>query len=146
LLIFPHNYFVQQLVKEHPLLNQVNKERMISQQMGDTNKTGALAPGIRTCIEIEGLAAIKETDTELVIRRRTLASGFNDWIQELTPSVLPHLRIFVAPRDMPSALNPMLDECGIPKNSMRKLLISDFTELAFAFSQITENNRIDLRF
>ena len=90
------------------------------------------------------LAAIKETDTELVIYRRTLASGLNHWIQELSPSVLPHLRIFVAPEDVRSALNTMLDECGIPKNSMRKLLISDITELAFAFSQITESKRVDL--
>ena len=127
------------------MLDQVNKERMMSQQMVDTNKTGVLAPEIKTCVEIEGLADIKETDTELVIYRRTLASGLNDWIQELSPSVLPHLRIFAAPEDVPSALNPMLDACGMPKNSMRKLLISDITELAFAFSQITESKRVDLR-
>jgi hypothetical protein len=36
---------------------------MISQQMGDTNKAGVLAPEIKTCVGIEGLGAIKETDT-----------------------------------------------------------------------------------
>jgi hypothetical protein len=127
------------------LIDQINKEGMISQKIGGTDTTSALAAGIETCTKIDGLGAIKETGTELVIWRRTLPSDFKEWIQQLAASGLPHLRILLAPIDVRSALNPMLDECGLPKDSMRELMISDITDLAHVFARITESKRVDLR-
>jgi hypothetical protein len=127
------------------LLDQIHKERTSSQQMEDTNITREIAPGVKTCIKIHGLDAIKETDTELVIWHRTLPPGFKEWIDKFTPSSLPQLRVFIAPGDIRLALNPMLDECGLPKDSMRELMISDITDLAYVFSRITNSKRVDLR-
>ena len=127
------------------MLYQINKERMISQQMDDTRITGDLARRIKTCLKIHGLNAIKETGTELVIWHRTLSPGFKEWIDKSTPSIPPHLRVFIAPGDIRLALNPLLDEYGLPKDSMRELWINDITKLAYAFSRITESKRVDLR-
>ena len=127
------------------MLNHSNTEGTISQEMEATDTPDASAAGIKTCVKIDGLDAIKQSGTELVIWQRTLPSSFKEWIKKLTPSSLPSLRIFVAPDNVLSALEPMLDERGLPNDNMRELMIRDITDLVSIFSRITQSERVDLR-
>ena len=127
------------------MLDQVNAKKLKPQETEDIETTNRLAAGIKSCEKIDGLEAINEMGTELVIWHRDLPPGFNEWITELSPSCLPHLRIFVAPKDVRLALEPLFDECGLPKVGMRELLIEDIAKLVHAFSEVTGSERVDLR-
>lgn len=127
------------------MLNQSSTAKLVSQEIADTEKSFAPVVGIKSCKKMSGLKDIMEPGTELVIWQRTLPTEFRQWIRQVAPICLPHLQILVAPGDLRSALEPMLDECGLPAGSMRELMVCDITDLVNAFALITGSERVDLR-
>ena len=104
-----------------------------------------LAAGIGTCDEAEGLAAIKMPGMELVIWQRALPLCLQTWLEDMDASRLPGLRLLVRPGSFRHAVEPHLDDCGMPPGDMRDLLVADVEELVLAFSRITGSDLVDVR-
>ena len=117
----------------------------------DTRGTGLLdqsappADGVVMCGSKDGLAGINDAGTELVIWQRALPEGLHDWLEQADAANLPYIRILVEPGDLRPALEPLLDECGLPADDMRDLLIDDIGGLVSAFAGITGIGRVDVR-
>jgi len=107
--------------------------------------SATLGAGIETCDAAEGLAAINKPDTELVIWRRALPFCLTTWLERMDASRLPDVRVLVKPCDVRRAIEPHLDECGMPPGDMRGLLISDVDDLVSAFAGITRSDLVDVR-
>lgn len=101
--------------------------------------------GVRTCRTRDGLAAIREPATELVIWQRSLPPRLRDWIDQADARDLPEIRILVEPGDLRPALEPLLDECGLPGGDMRDLLVADIGHLVSVFAEITRSHQVDVR-
>ena len=97
------------------------------------------------CETAQGLAKIKEPDKELVIWKRTLPFSLARWIEQLDTSHFPDLRILVRPKDFKTAIEPHLDDCGMPPGLMRASLLSDIHDLVGAYADITECDLVDVR-
>ena len=108
-----------------------------------TSATGGA--GIETCETAEGLAAIDRPDVELVIWHRALPSCLQTWLDRLDASCLPDMRVLVRPSDLRRAVEPHLDDCGMPPGDMRDLLLGDVDDLVSAFARITRTDWVDVR-
>ena len=106
--------------------------------------TGTRLP-IENCETAQGLAKIKEPGKELVIWKRTLPFSVKRWIDKLDASHFPDLRILVRPIDFQNAVKPQLDDCGMPADPMRAILLSDIQDLVGAYADITECDLVDVR-
>ena len=106
---------------------------------------GSLAGSIATCSSVEGLADIGRPDLELVIWRRVPPPGLRTWLEGMDASCLPDIRVLVQPSDLRRAVEPFLDDCGMPPGDMRDLLISDVHDLVSAFAGITRSNLVEVR-
>lgn len=127
------------------MLDQSTAETPGFQELGIPDRSAALASGVRTCESRDGLAAIKEPATQLVIWQRVLPSGLRDWIEQLEVSTLPDVRILVEPGDLRPALEPHLDRSGLAACVMRDLLVEDIGELVSTFADITRSDSVDVR-
>ncbi len=112
---------------------------------GGTSGQAALASGIETCDGLEGLAAIHQPDTELVIWPRALPLCLTAWLEGLEAARLPDLRVLIRPCDLRPAVEPHMDGCGMPSGAMRDLLIGDVGALVTAFSEVTRSALVDVR-
>ena len=113
---------------------------------GESVRTSAtLGVGIATCDAAEGLTAIDKPDMELVIWRRALPMCLQTWLDRMDASCLPDLRILVRPGDLPRAVEPHLDEIGMPAGDMRDLLVGDVDDLVSAFAGIARSDFVDVR-
>ena len=104
-------------------------------------------PGVRiaTCDAAAGLVAINEPDMALVIWRRALPPRLQTWLDQVDASCLPHLRVLVRPGDLRRAVEPHLDEIGMPPGDMRDLLVGDVDDLVSAFAGIARGDLVDVR-
>ena len=93
----------------------------------------------------DGLADINQPDTELAFRLRTLPLCLRNWLNGLDASQLPDMRVLVDPGELRQAVEPQLDDCGMPPGSMRDLLINDIDDLVWAFARITRSDLVDVR-
>ena len=105
----------------------------------------AFGAGIETCHSADGLAVINHPGTELVIWQRALTSCLQTWLERMDPSRLPYLRVLVQPSDLRRAVEPHLDDCGMPRGDMRDLLLGDVDDLVSAFASITQSEHVDVR-
>ncbi len=113
---------------------------------GESVRTSAtLGVGIATCDAAQGLAAINKPDMELVIWRRALPMCLQTWLDRMDASCLPDLRILVRPGDLRRAVEPHLDEIGMPAGDMRDLLVGDVDDLVSAFAGIARSDLVDVR-
>ena len=101
--------------------------------------------GIETCDAAEGLAAIGDPGTELVIWRRALPPRLQTWLERVDAACLPDLRVLVQPGDLRRAVEPHFDECGMPPGDVRDLLLGDIDDLVSAFAGITQSDLVDVR-
>lgn len=116
-----------------------------SREYGPPGKAAASVSDVRTVATRDGLAAINEPSTELVIWQRSLPPSLTDWIDCADADSLPHVRLFVRPGDLRPALGPVLDQCGLPAGDMRELLLVDIEGLLKAFADITGSDHVDVR-
>jgi len=100
---------------------------------------------VEKCEIAQGLAKIKEPGKELVIWKRTLPLAVARWIDQLDTTHFPDLRILVRPKDLKTAIEPHLDDCGIPAGPMRAALLSDIYDLVNVYADITECDLVDVR-
>ena len=101
--------------------------------------------GIETCEAAEGLGAITRPDVELVIWRRPLPQCLQIWLERLDTTLLPDIRVLVQPKDLVRAMEPLLNECGLPKGEMRALLVWDIDNLVSAFARVARTDLVDVR-
>ena len=100
---------------------------------------------IETCDAAEGLAAINEPNMELVIWRRALPMCLQTWLDRMDASCLPDLRVLVKPGDLRRAVEPHLDDIGMPAGDMRDLLVGDVDDLVSTFAGIARSDLVDVR-
>ncbi len=105
----------------------------------------AACAGIETCEAAEGLDAITRPDVELVIWRRSLPSRLQTWLERLDATLLPDMRLLVRPEDLVRALEPLLNDRGLPQGEMRALLVCDVDSLVSAFARIARTDLVDVR-
>ena len=101
--------------------------------------------GVVTCEAPEGLDAITRPEVELVVWQRSLPSRLEAWLERLDATLLPGLRLLVRPEDLLRAMEPLLDDCGLPEGEMRALLVRDVDRLVFAFARIARTDLVDVR-
>ncbi len=101
--------------------------------------------GIETCEAAEGLGAITRPDVELVIWRRSLPLSLQTWLERLDVTLLPNIRLLVRPEDLVRAMEPLLNDCGLPKGKMRALLVRDVDNLVSAFARVARTDLVDVR-
>ena len=107
--------------------------------------SAASGVGIETCDAAEGLAAINKPEIELVIWRRALPLCLQTWLERLDASSLPEVRVLVQPSDLRRAVEPKLDDFGMPPGDMLDLLLRDIDDLVAAFARITRSDLVDVR-
>lgn len=105
----------------------------------------ALASGTATCDSAEGLSAIHEPATGLVIWRRAIPLCLQTWIERLDAARLPDLRVLVRPDELRHAVEPHLDDCAMPPGDMRDLLLTDVDDLVSVFSEVAATDFVDVR-
>ena len=100
---------------------------------------------IKTCNTGDGLAAINNPDTGLVIWQRALPSALQSWINDIEETQLPDLRILVKPHQLRHALEPLLFSRGLSAGEMLEQLLTDIHDLVVEFAKITNENAVDVR-
>ena len=63
----------------------------------------------------------------------------------MEPSNLPEQRVLIRPRDVPSAVKGIFNECAMPVGDMRNLLAGDIHDLVSRFANITQSEFVDVR-
>ena len=119
--------------------------QLVSLETEAVGNSATLGVGIETCDAADGLAAINELNMELVVWQRVLPSRLKTWLERLDASQIPDVRVLVKPSDFRRAIEPHLDECGMPPGDMRDLLIGDIDDLVSAFAGITRSDLVDVR-
>ena len=127
------------------MLDGRNIEQMSVHGIGDSLETYEGTRAIKPSLTLGGLEKINSPHIDLVIWSRTLPSHFQNWLEGLPASNLPQIRLLVAPSDLRSALDPMLDACSLPISDMRDFLVDDISALVQTFSTITESELVDVR-
>lgn len=103
------------------------------------------ATGIETCETPAGLSAIHDPDTGLVIWKRAVRLTLQTWIDGLDGACLPALRVLLRPEELREAIEPELDDCGMPAGDMRDLLIDDIDDQVSVFSNVVATDLVDVR-
>ncbi len=117
----------------------------VSLEGGFAGAPAAFGAGIGTCDAAEGLAAIGNPGMEFVIWRRALPRRLQTWLERMDASCLPDLRVLVRPGDLRGAVEPHLDDCGMPPGDLRDLLLGDLDDLVSAFARIIQSDLVDVR-
>ena len=119
--------------------------RLVSLEGEAVRSSGTSGAGIEMCDAAEGLAAISNPGMELVVWRRALPLCLQTWLERMDASCLPDIRVLVRPGDLRRAVEPHLDDCGMPPGDMRDLLIGDVGDLVSVFSKISRTDLVDVR-
>ena len=119
--------------------------RLVSPEGEAVRSSATFGTGVETCDAADGLAAISRPDMELVIWRRALPLCLQTWLEHMDASCLPDMRVLVRPGDLRRAVEPHLDDCGMPSGDMRDLLLGDVDDLVSAFARITRTDLVDVR-
>lgn len=109
------------------------------------SSSAILSEGIEICDTAEGLAAINNPKTELMIWRRTLPLCVHNLFNNLDARRFPDIRVLVRPDDLWHAFEPHLIKCGMPPGEARDLLLEDVNTLVSAFSIVTDTDLVDVR-
>ena len=119
--------------------------RLVSLEGEAVRRSATFGAGIETCNAAEGLAAISNPGMELVIWRRALPMCLQTWLERMDASCFPDMRVLVQPSDLRRAVEPHLDDCGMPPGDVRDLLLGDVDDLVSAFARITQSDLVDVR-
>ena len=114
-------------------------------EYADPTTSAAFAAGTTVEQAEEGLGAITKPNVELVIWRRSLPLDLQTWLERLDATLLPDIRLLVRPEDLVRAMEPLLNDCGLPKGEMRALLLCDVDNLVSAFARIARTDLVDVR-
>lgn len=115
-------------------------------EVGAKEFTRQMPDGIDVCKTIEGLNSIQNPDVALAIWRRSPPLCLRSWLEQLAPPALPDLRLLIRPADLHRAMQPLLEEAGMPGGSMRDLLLDDIDTLVQQYADIVGTELIDVRF
>lgn len=125
-------------------LNYMNA-MLDSLEDGCPSTPGTFGMGIETCDTVKGLAAINNSDTELVILQRALPLRLQSWLAQMDGFALPNIRVLIEPAELRAALDPHFDDCMMPSGEMRDLFLEDIDELVSTFAKITQHYLVDVR-
>lgn len=130
---------------ERPGLSAMPQPTEAAPTSSGTGASAVRAAGIETCETPAGLSAIHDPDTGLVIWKRAVRLTLQTWIDGLDGACLPALRVLLRPEEQRQAIEPQLDDCGMPAGKMRDLLIDDIDDQVAIFSKVVATDLVDLR-
>lgn len=108
---------------------------------GQTGHTEA----IRTCNKLEGLAAVNNAGTQLVVWPRALPASLKAWLEAMEASRLPDLRVLAPATQVRNAIEPLLAKSKTPRGTMRDRLVADVHNLVAQFARISGADLVDIR-
>ncbi len=103
------------------------------------------AIGVAIADEPENLQAFLQPGCAAAIWRRQPEPTFQEWIDTLSPSLLPQGRIVVRPDAVPSAVTALCDLAETPDCDERDQLIADVSALAQMFTELMNPPCLRLR-
>lgn len=103
------------------------------------------AVGVAVADAPERLSAIATPGCAAAIWQRRPASGFQEWIDGLDPTVLPTARLILRPVDVRPAVTEVCDLHGTPDGPERGRLIDDIAALADIFAGVMTARHLRLR-
>lgn len=103
------------------------------------------AIGVAVADDIEDLNAFLKPGCAAAIWRRQPTSGFQDWIDDLDPALLPGGRIILRPNVVKSAITGLCEIAGTPQCPERAQLIDDVAALADIFAKLMQTPYLRLR-
>lgn len=102
-------------------------------------------PGVRIAQSQEGLAGIHEPDTAAVFWHREIPTAFHTWINALSPSLLPEVRVILPPSVFQESVQAVFEVCGTPDCVQSRWLMDDIAALGTAFTKIMQARYLRLR-
>jgi len=103
------------------------------------------ATGVGVADTAEGLSALHRPGCAAAIWRRQPLPGFQSWIDELDPDVLPRARVILRPEAVRDAAAEICDAAGTPVGPERDHLVDDIAALADIFAGLMQARWLRLR-
>ncbi len=94
------------------------------------------AVGVGVTDTPDGLLALYRSDCAAVIWRRHPLAGFQHWIDDLEPELLPSARVILRPDDVRDAVTSLCAASGTPDCGDRVRLIDDVAAMADIFASL----------
>lgn len=104
------------------------------------------AIGVSVADSPEGLSVIQRPDCAAAIWQRLPLTGFQSWIDMLSPSKLPKARIILRAEDVHDAVTQICEASGTPDCLERQMLVDDTAALASLFAGLMDTAYLRLRF
>ena len=93
----------------------------------------------------EALSAIHRPSCAAVVWRRKPMMGFQRWVDDLDPAILPHGQNVQHRTKVPTAMRELCEIAGTPPCAERDQLIDDVTALSEMFAQVMNAGYLRLR-
>ena len=122
-----------------------------AQELKGCNKYRALNSLMKTQVVVQtvqsrdGLYAICNSATELVIWKRSLPAQLQTWLGQMNIHQLPHARVLVKTSDIRRAMEFTFKNYGVRMQHFTDLLIKDIEGLALVYAEITGEEMVDIR-
>ncbi|MEM9782618.1 MAG: DUF1826 domain-containing protein [Pseudomonadota bacterium] len=83
-----------------------------------------------------GLSVIRHPACPAVLWRRAPRAGFQRWIDDLDPALLPRARVVLPPGETGAFLADLAVRCGMPPGVERDWLVQDIASMAKRFAEL----------
>jgi hypothetical protein len=104
-----------------------------------------IMPGVHEVETPEALSALHQPGCAAAIWQRHPLTGFQAWLNALSPDQLPRARVILRPQDVRAAVTQICQTNGTPEGPERARLIDDIAALADIFSGLTRARFLRLR-
>ena len=121
------------------------------QELKGLDKYRALNGVIETRVDVQtvqsrdGLYAISNSATKLVIWKRSLPDKLQTWLGQMSIDHLPNVRVLVRTSDVRGAMELALKHPNLRVKNVTDLLIEDIEDLALVYAEITGEEMVDIR-
>ncbi|MEM9212159.1 MAG: DUF1826 domain-containing protein [Pseudomonadota bacterium] len=93
----------------------------------------------------DDLSVLNERDCAAVIWRRRPLPEFQEWIDGLSPDMLPEIRTTLPVDRVFEAMGDVVSGCGMPDCRERDMFVGDVAALAALFADITKSQYLRVR-
>ena len=100
---------------------------------------------VQTVQSRDGLCAISNSATKLVIWNRSLPDQLQTWLGQMSIDQPPHVRVLVKTSDVRCAMELTFKDRNLRMKNVTDLLIEDIENLASVYAEITGEEMVDIR-
>lgn len=103
------------------------------------------AIGVAVADDCAALKTFLAPGCAAAIWRRQVPSDIQNWLDAISPDMLPRGRVIVQPRAIPDALETLCNTANVPEGTQRDWLCADITTLADTFANLMNTPWLRLR-